>query len=133
MKRIFEGSFIDGNVLVELVVRIVWVINVDVWYEFGNVYDVIEKDICKRSYEKLIKFLFVVFKLEEIKSNMSEVLWNFIIECVLEREIVDVKEELLKFVEKMKEKEKLEEKVKKVEYERNELERKLKKEKEELM
>lgn len=103
------------------------------WYEFGNVYDVIEKDICKRSYEKLIKFLFVVFKLEEIKSNMSEVLWNFIIECVLEREIVDVKEELLKFVEKMKEKEKLEEKVKKVEYERNELERKLKKEKEELM
>lgn len=101
MKRIFEGSLIDGNVLVELVVRIVWVMNVSLWYEFGNVYDVFEKDICKRNYEKLIKFLFVVYKLEEMRGNMSEVLWKFIEVCVLKSEIVVMNEELWKFVEKM--------------------------------
>ena len=132
-KRTFEGSPIDGNALAELAVRIVRAINADAWHEFGNVYDAIEKDICKRSHEKLIKPLFAASKSEEIKSNMSEALRNFTTECVLEREIVDAKEELLKFVEKMKEKEKLEEKAKKAEYERNESERKLKKEKEELM
>lgn len=133
MKRTFEGSPIDGNALAELAVRIVRAMNANSWHEFGNVYDALEKDICKRNHEKLIKPLFAAHKSEEMRGNMSEALRKFTEACVLKSEIVAANEELRKFVETMQEKEELEEKARKAENDRKESERERKKEQEEFM
>lgn len=90
VKKILRGSFIDGRGLVELVVRFVEMMNVNLWLDFVNVYDVVERNICKRSYVKFIELFFVLMKVYEIKEKSGDVLEVFKMECELEDEIVVV-------------------------------------------
>lgn len=74
----------------ELVVGFVEVMNIDFWLDFVNVYDVVERNICKRSYVKFIELFFVLIKVEEIEEKSGDVLEVFKLECELEDEIVVV-------------------------------------------
>ena len=122
IKKTLEGSPIDGQALVELAVRLTKTMNTNSWHAFGDVYDALERNICKRSYTKLIEPLFVASKADEIQSKMEEVLRAFENECVLESEVTAAREDLSQIIEKMREIEELEQKAKKAEEERKEAE-----------
>ena len=71
IKKTLEGSPIDGQALVELAVRLTKTMNTNSWHAFGDVYDALERNICKRSHKKLIEPLFVSSKADEIQSKMG--------------------------------------------------------------
>ena len=52
-KRSFEGSLIDGTSFKQLAEDVVEAMNSDdSWKDFGDVYATLERDICRRTYEK---------------------------------------------------------------------------------
>ena len=122
IKKTLEGSPIDGQALVELAVRLTKTMNTNSWHAFGDVYDALERNICKRSYIKLIEPLFVASKADEIESKMEDVLRAFKNECVLESEAAAALKDLRQIVKKMREIEELKQKAKKAEEERIEAE-----------
>ena len=123
IKKTLEGSPIDGQALVELAVRLTKTMNTNSWHAFGDVYDALERNICKRSYKKQIQpLLSASSKADEIESKMEDALLAFKNECVLESEATGAQEDLRQVVEKIKEIEKLEQKAKKAEELRKEAE-----------
>ena len=122
IKKTLEGSPIDGQALVELAVSLTKTMNTNSWHAFGDVYDVLERNICKRSYIKLIEPLFVASKADEIESKMEDVLRAFKNECVLESEATAALEDLRQIVKRMRVIEELEQKAKKAEEKRKEAE-----------
>ena len=94
-KRSFEGSLIDGATLKQLAEKVVEAMNSnDSWKEFGDAYATLERDICRRSYEKhIIPVLRQTSK--GIGDKMIDALDKFTKDCVQEDEITIAKEALM--------------------------------------
>ena len=93
-KRSFEGNLIDGTSFKQLAKDVVEAMNSDdSWKNFGDVYAILERDICKRTYEKYIRPV-VMQGSKEMGDKMIEAYGKFREECVLEDEITKIKEEL---------------------------------------
>lgn len=114
IKIMFEGIFMDGFVFVDLVKYLVDIMNENVWLDFGNVYVMFERNICKRYYVKFVEFFFL-FKVDEIIFIMEMILNKFKNECVLESEIKVVEENFKSVVKVKKKLEELDRKFKEVE------------------
>ena len=114
-KRSFEGNAIDGMALVQLAEGVVEAMNTDdSWKDFGDVYATIERDICRRSYEKHIKPVLMRTS-RAIGEKMIETLDEFKEECVLEDEIATAREELKVTLNKKREQEQEQEQKRKQE------------------
>ena len=118
VKKTLRGTPIDGRGLVELAVRLAETMNADSWPDFANVYDAVERNICKRSYVKLIEPLFSLMKAEEIEEKSGGALEAFKLECELEGEIVAAQKDLRRIAEDRRKTEELEVEAKKAESER---------------
>jgi len=118
VKKTLRGSPIDGKGLVELAVRLAETMNANSWPDFANVYDAVERNICKRSHVKLIEPLFALMKAEEIEEKSSDALEAFKMECELEEEIGAAREDLQCITEERRKAEELERKAKEAERER---------------
>ena len=102
----------------ELAVGLAEAMNNDSWPDFANVYDAVERNICKRSHVKLIEPLFALMKAEEIEEKSGDALEAFKLECELEDEIVTAREDLRRITEEWRKAEELEVKAKKAKSER---------------
>lgn len=123
IKTTFEGTPMDGFALADLAKHLVDTMNENAWPDFGNVYVMFERNICKRHYAKLVEPL-LSLKADEITSTMETTLNKFKNECALESEI-KAAEENLKSVAKAKKKlEELDRKLKEAEDKRQEAENK---------
>ncbi|XP_068721083.1 guanylate-binding protein 5-like [Montipora capricornis] len=118
VKKTLRGSPIDGRGLVELAVSLAETMNADSWPDFANVYDAVERNICKRSHVKLIEPLFELMKAHEIKEKSGDALEAFKMECELEDEIAAAREDLRHIAEERRNAEELELEAKKAENER---------------
>ncbi|XP_020614507.1 uncharacterized protein LOC110052694 [Orbicella faveolata] len=118
VKKTLRGSPIDGKGLVELAVRLAETMNANSWPDFANVYDAVERNICKRSHVKLIEPLFALVKAEEIEEKSGDALDAFKMECELEGEICAARDDLRRIAEERRKAEELELKAKKAEGER---------------
>lgn len=118
VKRTLGGSYIDGQSLVELAIRLTETMNKDSWPDFGNVYDTIEKNICSRSYIKFVEPLFTEMTADSVEAKLEDTLRAFEMECVLENEITAAREDLRRIVEEKRKVEELELKAKEAESER---------------
>ena len=104
-KRSFEGNLIDGTSFKQLAEEAVKAMNSDVsWKDFGDVYATLEREICRRSFEKYIKPVLRRTS-TEIGDKMIEALNEFKKECALEDEITNTREELKKAFKKQRERE----------------------------
>lgn len=123
IKTTFEGTPMDGFALADLAKHLVDTMNENAWPDFGNVYVMFERNICKRHYANLVEPL-LSLKADEITSTMETTLNKFKNECALESEI-KAAEENLKSVAKAKKKlEELDRKLKEAEDKRQEAENK---------
>jgi len=130
-KRSFEGSLIDGTSFKQLAKEVVEVMNSDdSWKDFGNVYATLERDICRRTYEKHIKPV-VTQSSEGIGDKMIDALDEFKKECVLENEITKIREELKVTLKKKREREEEDKRRQEEEDRRREEEKRRRKEEEE--
>jgi len=118
VKKTLRGSPIDGKGLVELAVRLAETMNANSWPDFANVYDAVERNICKRSHVKLIEPLFALVKAEEIEEKSGDALDAFKMECELEGEICAARDDLRRIAEERRKAEELELKAKEAEGER---------------
>jgi len=118
VKKTLGGSYIDGQALVELTVRLTETMNKNSWPDFGSVYDTIEKNICSRSYIKFVEPLFAELSADIIEAKLEDTLRAFKMECVLESEIAAAREDLRGIVEEKRKVEELERKAKEAESER---------------
>ena len=125
-KRTLEGSPIDGPALVDLARIIAKTMNANnSWPSFGNAYEALEKNICKRSHVKLIEPLFAASKADDIENQMEDALQKFDMECVLESETAAAREDLRRIITKMREIEELDQKAREAENKRIEKEKKM--------
>ena len=130
-KRSFEGSPIDGTSFRQLAEEVVKAMNSDdSWNDFGDVYATIERDICRRSYEKHIKPV-ITRTSKVIGDKMIEALDEFKKECFLEDEITNTREELKAALNNQRERENEEKRRQEEEDRRGEEEKRRKKEEEE--
>ena len=118
VKKTLGGSYIDGQALVELTVRLIETMNKNSWPDFGSVYDTIEKNICSRSYIKFVEPLFAELTADTIEAKLGDTLRAFEMECVLENEIAAARNDLQRIVEEKRKVEELERKAKEAESER---------------
>ena len=123
VKRTLEGSPVDGEALSTLAEKLVEVMNNNSWEDFGNVYVTIERDICRRSYEKYIKPVLMKRTSSEIEDKMIEALDEFKKECNLKNEIAEVKEEVKGALKKERKREEEERKRREEEKRRREEEK----------
>ena len=112
VKKTLGGSYIDGEALVELAVRLTETMNKNSWLDFGSVYDTIEKNICSRSYIKFVEPLFAELTADTIEAKLEDTLRAFEMECVVESEITAAREDLRRIVEEKRKVEELERKTK---------------------
>ena len=93
-KRSFGGSLIDGTSFKQLAEEVVEAMNSDdSWMDFGDIYAALERDICRRVYEKYIKPVLMLSS-KEIGGKMIDALDEFKKKCVLKDEITNAKKEL---------------------------------------
>ena len=93
-KRSFAGSPIDGTSFKQLAKDVVEAMNSDnSWKDFGDVYATLERDICRRTYEKHIRPV-VKQSSKAMGDKMIDALDKFKDECFLGDEITKTKEEL---------------------------------------
>ena len=118
VKKTLSGSYINGQALVELAVRLTETMNKNSWPDFGSVYDTIEKNICSRSYIKVVEPLFAELTADMIEAKLEDTLTAFKMECVLESEIASARENLQRIIQEKKRVEELEQKAKEAENER---------------
>ena len=118
VKKTLRGSSMDGKSLVELAVRLVETMNANSWSDFANVYDALERNICKRSHVKLIEPLFALMKADEIEEKSGGALEAFKMDCELEDEIVAAREDLRRITFERRKAEELDLKAKKAVSER---------------
>ena len=118
VKKTLGGSYIDGQALVELAVRLTETMNKNSWPDFGSVYDTIEKNICSRSYIKFVEPLFAELTAGIIEAKLEDTLRAFKMDCVLESEIAAAQKDIWRIVEEKRKVEELERKAKEAESER---------------
>ena len=118
VKKTLGGSYIDGQALVELAVRLTETMNKNSWPDFGSVYDTIEKNVCSRSFIKFVEPLFAELTADIIEAKLEDTLRAFKMECVLENEIAAAREDLQRIIEEKRKVEELERKAKEEERER---------------
>ena len=118
LKMTLRGSPMDGKGLVELAVRLAETMNAKSWPDFANVYDAVERNICKRSHVKLIEPLLALMKADEIEEKSGDALEAFKMEYELEDEIAAARGELRRIAEERRKAEELELRAKKAESER---------------
>ena len=93
-KKSFEGSIVDGVTFTQLADKVVEAMNSDdSWKDFGDIYATLERDICRRKYEKHITPVLRLTS-KEIADKMIDALDAFEKDCVLEDEIAYAREEL---------------------------------------
>ena len=112
------GSPIDGQALVKLAEEVVRSMNNEnSWKDFGDVFLNLEKEICKRSYDKYIK---PVLQLDSksIRFMMIRARDKFKKECLLTSEIDSTTRELDEIFEEKRQKEEAEERRREKEEER---------------
>ena len=131
VKKTLRGSPIDGRGLVELAVRLAETMNANSWLDFANVYEAVERSICKRSHVNLIEPLFELTKAHEIEEKSGDALEAFKMECELEDEISAAREDLQRIAEERRKVEELELKAEEAENERIAAEERHKKKEEE--
>ena len=123
IKTTFEGTPMDGLALADLAKHLVNTMNENAWPDFGNVYVMFERNICKRHYGNLVKPL-LSLKADEITSTMETTLNKFKNKCALEGEIRAAEEKLKSVAKSKKELEELDRKLKEAEDKRQEAENK---------
>ncbi|XP_074634653.1 uncharacterized protein LOC141893176 [Acropora palmata] len=123
IKTTFEGTPMDGLALADLATHLVNTMNENAWPDFGNVYVMFERNICKRHYGNLVKPL-LSLKADEITSTMETTLNKFKHKCALEGEIKAAEENLKSVAKAKKELEELDRKLKEAEDKRQEAENK---------
>ena len=116
-KRTFEGNLVDGVALKNLAEKLVKTMNEDEWKDFGDVYSTIEKDICRRSYEKHVEPVLKQSS-SKIADMMMETMDKFKDDCCLESERESASNELKRARVAAKEREEREEIKRKEEEER---------------
>ena len=130
-KRSFEGSLIDGTSFTQLAKDVVEAMNSDdSWKDFGDVYATLERDICRRTYEKHIRPILMQSS-KRIGDKMIDALDKFKKECVLEDEINNTREELKVTLKEKREREEVDRRREEEEDRRREEERRRRKEEEE--
>ena len=130
-KRSFEGSPIDGTSFKQLAEDVVEAMNSDdSWRDFGDVYATLERDICRRAYEKHIRPV-VRQSSKAMGDKMIDALDKFKKECVLEDEITKTKEELKVTYQEKRDQEKEDRRREEEEGRRREEEKRRRKEEEE--
>ena len=98
-KFITGGSPIDGQALAKLAEEVVRSMNNgNSWKDFGDVFLNLEKEICKRSYDKYIKPV-LQLNSRSIRVKMIEARDKFKNECLLTSEIESATRELAKTLE----------------------------------
>ena len=123
IKTTFEGTPMDGLALADLAKHLVNTMNENAWPDFGNVYVMFERNICKRHYGNLVEPL-LSLKADEITSTMEKTLNKFKHKCALEGEIRAAEENLKSVAKAKKELEELDRKLKEAEDKRQEAENK---------
>ena len=123
IKTTFEGTPMDGLALADLAKHLVNTMNENAWPDFGNVYVMFERNICKRHYGNLVEPL-LSLKADEITSTMETTLNKFKHKCALEGEIRAAEENLKSVAKAKKELEELDRKLKEAEDKRQEAENK---------
>ena len=90
------GSPIDGQALVKLAEEVVRSMNNEnSWKDFGDVFLNLEKEICKRGYDKYIKPILQLDS-KSIRDKMTKARDKFKKECLLTSEIESIDRELTK-------------------------------------
>ena len=118
-KRSFAGSLIDGTSFKKLAKEVVEAMNSDnSWKDFGDVYATLERDICRRTYEKHIRPV-VMQSSKAMGDQMIDAYDKFEKECVLEDEIKHTREELKDTYKEKREREEEEDCRKREEEEKN--------------
>ena len=123
IKTTFEGTPMDGLALADLAKHLVNTMNENAGPDFGNVYVMFERNICKRHYGNLVEPL-LSLKADEITSTMETTLNKFKHKCALEGEIRAAEENLKSVAKAKKELEELDRKLKEAEDKRQEAENK---------
>ena len=118
IKTSFEGTPMDGLALANLAKHLVNTMNKNAWPDFGNVYVMFERNICKRHYGNLVKPL-LSLKADEITSTMQTTLNKFKHKCALEGKIKAAEENFKSVAEAKKELEELDRKLKEAEDKRH--------------
>lgn len=77
VKRNFEGIFMDGSEVIKFIEWLVEIISVNNGFDFVDIYNVIESNICKRSEKNFFGF-FLEFKLEYIEFWKKNILIVFL-------------------------------------------------------
>ena len=105
IKKTLGGSYIDGQALVELAVRLTETMNN--W-----------KNICSRSYIKLVKPLFFKLTADIVEAKLEDTLRAFKRKCILESEIAAARNDVQRIVDEKRKVEELERKAKEAKCER---------------
>ena len=92
-KKTFKGSRVDGPALNDLAEKLVKSMNENAWKDFGDLYSTMERDVCRRSYDRHIKPV-LMRRSSELEDMMMDCVDKFKKECLLESEIEDAKRDL---------------------------------------
>ena len=105
IKRSLHGNRVNGEALKDLAEKLVEQMNKSEWKSFGDVYVSWEKDICRKSYENLVKPL-LKWTSDQIVELMMKTMEKFKEECTLDSEIRAAETDLQEAVKEAKVREK---------------------------
>ncbi|XP_068753263.1 guanylate-binding protein 1-like [Montipora capricornis] len=115
-KRSLQGNLVDGETLKDLAEILLKQMNRNEWGSFGDAYSAWERDICRTSYEKHVKPMLILSS-DEIVKFMMKTMEEFKEKCILDSEIRDAEENLMKALKDAKRREEEEEEKKRKEQE----------------
>ena len=121
-KKTLKGSSNSGRELAELACMLVETMNANSWLDFGNFYDIFERNICREAFKKLIQPM-LSFSAKEIEAAMNDGLDEFAEVCALKSERDAAKDELKQTCERKKKEEEERKKTEEAERERDEAKR----------
>ena len=85
-KKSLQGNLVNGEALKDLAEKLVEQMNKNEWEGFGDIYLSWEKNICRKSYENLVKPLLKLTS-DEIFESMLKTMEKFRGKCTLDSEI----------------------------------------------
>lgn len=120
IKKSLQGNIVNGEALKDLAEKLVEQMNKNEWEGFRDIYLSWEKDICRKSYEKLVK-PFLKLTSDEMLELMLKTMAKFKDKCTLDSEIREAETELKEAVKaaKIREEEKARKEREKEQEERN--------------
>ena len=101
IKRSLHGNRVNGEALKDLAEKLVEQMNKSEWKSFGDVYVSWEKDICRKSYENLVKPLLKRTS-DQVVELMMKTMEKFKEECTLDSEIRAAETDLQEAVKEAK-------------------------------